>query len=80
LRFACTGQEPPNAARGKNFIHDNQLSGTAIVKAKIMLAFVTAHGWNVTITKVMQVTKEKTRSTFKLIDSSISIEDETGQV
>lgn len=79
LRYISGGQEPPQANRGKNFVHDPVVAGTSSVKAKVMLAFKTVGDLKVLASRVMQVTKQKTKTTFKLIDNAVSITDKNGE-
>ncbi|SPR01536.1 unnamed protein product (mitochondrion) [Plasmodiophora brassicae] len=78
LKYVCSGEFPPLSDKGKSFVHDPDACGEPVVKGQIKLAFRTAAGASVIACKSFQVTAQKGRRTFKLIDSVLSTTDESG--
>ena len=78
LKYVCSGEFPPLSDKGKSFVHDPDSCGEPIVKGQIKLAFKTSADKNVIAIKSFQVTAQKGRRTFKLIDSVLSTTDEQG--
>lgn len=37
LKYACTGETPPNCRNGQAFVHDTTVAGERVVKAQIKL-------------------------------------------
>lgn len=43
IKMALTGELPPDANRGKNFVHDPKVQANTETKAKIMMQFQTVN-------------------------------------
>ncbi|KAK0199473.1 AAA domain-containing protein [Desarmillaria ectypa] len=58
LKYATTGDRPPNAQRGGAFVHDFGMANEKEVKAQVKLRFVSASGTRMLAVRDLSVTKE----------------------
>ncbi|KAG2487944.1 hypothetical protein HYH03_013523 [Edaphochlamys debaryana] len=74
LRCATTGELPPNTRQGHGFVHDPKVAGDTDVKAQIRLAFSTANGSRIVVTRSFQLTQKGGRGglQFKTLDAVLS--------
>lgn len=77
LKFACTGELPPNSGRaGNSFVHDPRLAGTDEVKALIKLRVTTSAGRPFVVVRSLQVTRRKGGAlTFKSLEAALQTID-----
>eukprot|EP00698_Gefionella_okellyi_P003722 TRINITY_DN13469_c0_g1_i1.p1 TRINITY_DN13469_c0_g1~~TRINITY_DN13469_c0_g1_i1.p1 ORF type:complete len:1307 (+),score=384.17 TRINITY_DN13469_c0_g1_i1:102-4022(+) len=71
LKHSCTGEMPPNSARGHTFVHDPKVTGRTEVKARTKLAFHTAGGKAMICSRSFQLTQKQSKHEFKVLDSSL---------
>ncbi|OJD34430.1 dna repair protein rad50 [Diplodia corticola] len=60
LKYATTGELPPNSDRGKSFIHDPNLCGEKEVLAQVKMSFKATSGVKMVATRSLQMTVKKT--------------------
>ncbi|KAI9483092.1 MAG: AAA domain-containing protein [Benjaminiella poitrasii] len=70
LRFACTGDSPPNS-KGGAFVNDPKIAGTNEVKAQVKLKFYNVNGQKIVCSRSLAVTQKKASVTQKTIDNSL---------
>ncbi|KAF2401675.1 DNA repair protein RAD50 [Trichodelitschia bisporula] len=79
LRYATTGELPPNSTAGGAWIHDPKLAGENEVKAQVKLQFTSTSGEKIITSRHVQLTvKNKTRSQ-KTLDATVSITTTGGE-
>ncbi|KAL8783668.1 MAG: hypothetical protein Q9213_004462 [Squamulea squamosa] len=71
LKYATTGEMPPNAKVGGAFIHDPKLCGEKEVLAQVKLQFKDPSGAKVVVTRNVSLTVQKTKRTMKTLDGSL---------
>ncbi|KAI4264111.1 MAG: hypothetical protein L6R42_000773 [Xanthoria sp. 1 TBL-2021] len=71
LKYATTGEMPPNAKQGGAFIHDPKLCGEKEVLAQVKLQFKDPSGAKVVVTRNVSLTVQKTKRTMKTLDGSL---------
>ncbi|EKG13927.1 Recombination/repair protein Rad50 [Macrophomina phaseolina MS6] len=59
LKYATTGELPPNSDRGKSFIHDPNLCGEKEVLAQVKMSFKATSGVKMVSTRSLQLTVKK---------------------
>ncbi|KAL1624724.1 DNA repair protein rad50 [Neofusicoccum ribis] len=62
LKYATTGELPPNSERGKSFIHDPNLCGEKEVLAQVKMSFKATSGVKMVSTRSLQLTVKKSGS------------------
>ncbi|CAI4049436.1 hypothetical protein SKDZ_14G0790 [Saccharomyces kudriavzevii ZP591] len=70
LKYATTGDLPPNS-KGGVFIHDPKITGEKDVRAQVKLAFTSANGLNMIVTRNIQLLMKKTTTTFKTLEGQL---------
>jgi hypothetical protein len=58
LKYACTGDAPPNCKNGQAFVHDTRVAGEREVKAQIKLQFKSVTGTPIIVTRSLQLTQK----------------------
>jgi DNA repair protein RAD50 len=71
LKFATSGEMPPNSRAGGAFVHDPNLAQDKEVMAQVKLSFRNTEGHKMICTKSLQLTVKKTTRSLKAIDSTI---------
>eukprot|EP00761_Pharyngomonas_kirbyi_P001037 gb/GECH01001038.1/.p1 GENE.gb/GECH01001038.1/~~gb/GECH01001038.1/.p1 ORF type:complete len:1307 (+),score=500.08 gb/GECH01001038.1/:1-3921(+) len=80
LKNACTGELPPNADRGRYFIHDPKVCGKSEVKAQIRLQFRAATQQRMVVVRSFQLTQREKKSEFKQLDGVVQMKSADGKV
>ncbi|QID87547.1 DNA repair protein rad50 [Saccharomyces pastorianus] len=70
LKYATTGDLPPNS-KGGVFIHDPKITGEKDIRAQVKLAFTSANGLNMIVTRNIQLLMKKTTATFKTLEGQL---------
>lgn len=70
LKYATTGDLPPNS-KGGVFVHDPKITGEKDIRAQVKLAFTSASGLNMIVTRNIQLMMKKTTSTFKTLEGQL---------
>lgn len=70
LKYATTGDLPPNS-KGGVFIHDPKITGEKDIRAQVKLAFTSANGLNMIVTRNIQLLAKKTTNTFKTLEGQL---------
>ncbi|RDL33156.1 putative DNA repair protein RAD50 [Venustampulla echinocandica] len=70
LKYATTGQLPPNS-KGGAFVHEPKLVGEKEVMAQVKLQFKDHRGSKLVVTRSLQLTVKKTTRTMKSLDASL---------
>ncbi|KAI4099788.1 MAG: hypothetical protein LQ339_005810 [Xanthoria mediterranea] len=71
LKYATTGEMPPNAKQGGAFIHDPKLCGEKEVLAQVKLQFKDPSGAKVVVARNVSLTVQKTKRSMKTLDGSL---------
>ncbi|KAL8729027.1 MAG: hypothetical protein Q9166_005028 [cf. Caloplaca sp. 2 TL-2023] len=71
LKYATTGEMPPNAKQGGAFIHDPKLCGEKEVLAQVKLQFRDPSGAKLVVTRNVSLTVQKTKRQMKTLDGSL---------
>lgn len=71
LKFACTGETPPNCKNGQAFVHDTRIAGEREVKAQIKLQFKSVTGIPIIVTRSLQLTQKAETQQFKQLESAL---------
>ncbi|KIW09030.1 uncharacterized protein PV09_00923 [Verruconis gallopava] len=71
LRYATTGELPPNSTMGGAWIHDPKLAGENEVLAQVKLSFNNANGNRMVINRNLQLTVKKSTRSQKALDASL---------
>ncbi|PZC79526.1 hypothetical protein B5X24_HaOG216191 [Helicoverpa armigera] len=79
LRYAITSQMPPGMGHSDCFVHDPKVNRTSEVLAQIKLKLANAQSKNLEITRSMKVALTKKKTTFRTMDSLLSVTDDTGR-
>lgn len=82
LKYATTGNLPPNCNLGKSFLHDVQFANQAIIRGQIRLRFTDVEKKSTVITRSMQTSLKQQKGnkptiTFKQMNSVIKREDKS---
>eukprot|EP01125_Pyxidicula_operculata_P015436 TRINITY_DN523_c1_g1_i2.p1 TRINITY_DN523_c1_g1~~TRINITY_DN523_c1_g1_i2.p1 ORF type:complete len:1267 (-),score=327.47 TRINITY_DN523_c1_g1_i2:1792-5592(-) len=80
LKYATTGELPPDSSRGQAFIHDTKIAGEKEVKAQIKLKFKTVNNKVIVCTRSMQLVQKATKQEWKTIESALQTLDSTQNV
>lgn len=70
LKYATTGALPPNS-KGGAFVHDPRITGEKDVRAQVKLAFTSASGVSMIVTRNIQLLVKKTANTFKTLEGQL---------
>lgn len=73
LRYATTGELPPNSGTGGAWIHDPKLAGENEVLAQVKLSFDTTSGTHMVLSRSLQLTVKKLTRQQKSLDSSLQM-------
>ncbi|KAH7138357.1 DNA repair protein rad50 [Dendryphion nanum] len=73
LKYATTGELPPNSKTGGAFIHDPKLCGEKEVMAQVRLLFTSTSGARMVLGRRLQVTVKKATRSQKTLEGSLSI-------
>jgi DNA repair protein RAD50 len=71
LRYATTGELPPNSATSGAWIHDTKLAGESEVLAQVRLSFNSADGSRMVVNRSLQVVVKKTTRSQKALDATL---------
>lgn len=71
LKYATTGDLPPNSKTGGAFIHDPKLRNEKEMLAQVKLSFRSTSGVRMVATRNMQVTVKKTTRSQKTLEGSL---------
>ena len=72
LKYATTGELPPNSKTGGAFIHDPKLCGEKEVHAQVKLLFDDPRGSQMVVTRNLLLSVKKTARQQKALDVSLS--------
>lgn len=80
LKYACTGDLPPNT-KGGSFVHDPNIAGTSEVKAQVKLRFLNVKKEKMLVERRLEVKKKKNVSglSMKTLEATISHIGKDGQ-
>ena len=78
LKYATTGDLPPNS-KGGVFIHDPKITGEKDVRAQVKLAFTSANGLNMIVTRNIQLLAKRTTNTFKTLEGQLVAINKVGE-
>ncbi|CRH01076.1 DNA repair protein RAD50, putative [Plasmodium relictum] len=83
LKVSCTGDFPPNAEKGKSFIHDPLISNKMNIKGKIDLMIKNYNNKKIGISRSFNLfyskdKNKKIKHTFRALDNSIIIKKDKG--
>ncbi|UKZ90639.1 uncharacterized protein TrAFT101_005644 [Trichoderma asperellum] len=73
LKYATTGEFPPNSSKGAAFIHDPKLAGEKEVLAQVKLQFRSINDRQHVATRSVQLTAKKTTRSLKTLDCSLVV-------
>eukprot|EP00002_Diphylleia_rotans_P020999 TRINITY_DN4082_c0_g1_i3.p1 TRINITY_DN4082_c0_g1~~TRINITY_DN4082_c0_g1_i3.p1 ORF type:complete len:1299 (-),score=342.01 TRINITY_DN4082_c0_g1_i3:46-3942(-) len=79
LRYACTGEVPPNSSRGQAFLFDPRISGDSEIKAQIRFRFHTVTKKAVTCIRSMSLVQKPNSQQFKAFDSALITFNDAGE-
>jgi DNA repair protein RAD50 len=79
LRYATTGELPPNSATGGAWIHDPKLNGESETMALIRLSFNTPSGQYMVSNRRLQLTVKKTMRSQKTLEGELKIQQANGE-
>ncbi|KAF2071270.1 hypothetical protein CYY_007407 [Polysphondylium violaceum] len=79
LRYATTGETPPNCSNGQAFIHDTKIAGETEVKAQIKLKFKSPNGKPIVAVRSLSLIQKLHKQEYKQIDSSLQSYNSEGQ-
>jgi DNA repair protein RAD50 len=71
LKFATTGDMPPNSKVGGAFVHDPNLAQDKEVMAQVRISFRNTEGHKMVCTRSLQLTVKKNARSLKALDSTI---------
>jgi DNA repair exonuclease SbcCD ATPase subunit len=80
LKYSCTGEAPPNSAKGQAFLHDPKVAGEREVKAQIKMRFRSVNGKPIVCTRSMQVIQKATKLEFKSLESALQTYNQNNEV
>ncbi|BFZ64098.1 DNA repair protein rad50 [Saitoella coloradoensis] len=73
LKYATTGDLPPNATKGGAFIHDPKMCGEKEVMAQVKLGFYNTANVRMICTRSLQLTVKKTTRAQKTLDGQLVV-------
>ena len=71
LKYATTGELPPNSKQGGAFIHDPKLCGEKEVLAQVKVGFKSTEGARMVCTRNLQLTVKKTGYSMKTLEGNL---------
>jgi DNA repair protein RAD50 len=71
LRYATTGDLPPNSKTGGAWLHDPKLQDEKEIMAQVKLSFRSTSGVRMVATRAMQVTVKKTGRSQKTLEGTL---------
>ncbi|CCC66637.1 hypothetical protein NCAS_0A00770 [Naumovozyma castellii] len=77
LKYATTGDLPPNS-KGGVFVHDPKITGEKDIRAQVKLAFTSANGITMIVTRNIQLLAKKTTNTFKTLEGQLAAINQNG--
>eukprot|EP01134_Creolimax_fragrantissima_P002577 CFRG2577T1 len=80
LRYAATGQFPPNTNKGQAFVHDPKLANRSVVKAKVKLRFRDCAGNVLTCSRTLTLTQKPKSLQLKTIESTLQLKDSNNEI
>ncbi|MES1911696.1 MAG: hypothetical protein MHM6MM_004091 [Cercozoa sp. M6MM] len=78
LRFATTGEHPPLCDKGRSFVHDPHLTGTATVRGQVRLQMESAAKRGITVVRSFRLTQRGNKRNYKAVDAALKTEREDG--
>ena len=78
LKYATTGDLPPNS-KGGVFVHDPKITGEKDIRAQVKLAFTSANGITMIVTRNIQLLAKKTTNTFKTLEGQLVAINKDGE-
>ncbi|CAB4253830.1 similar to Saccharomyces cerevisiae YNL250W RAD50 Subunit of MRX complex [Maudiozyma barnettii] len=78
LKYATTGDLPPNS-KGGVFIHDPKITGEKDIRAQVKLAFTSANGLNMIVTRNIQLLVKRNTNTFKTLEGQLVAINKMGE-
>ncbi|KAG0668967.1 DNA repair protein rad50 [Maudiozyma exigua] len=78
LKYATTGDLPPNS-KGGVFVHDPKITGEKDIRAQVKLAFTSANGLNMIVTRNIQLLVKRTTNTFKTLEGQLVAINQAGE-
>ncbi|EFA85515.1 DNA recombination/repair protein [Heterostelium album PN500] len=80
LKYASTGEMPPNCSSGQAFIHDPKIAGNSEVKAQIKMRFKNPNGKPIVATRSLcLVQRANNKQEFRQMDASLQSFNSEGQ-
>ncbi|SBS85553.1 DNA repair protein RAD50, putative [Plasmodium ovale] len=84
LKVSCTGDFPPNAEKGKSFVHDPLISNKMNIRGKIDLLLKNYNNKRIGISRSFNLfyskdKNKKIKHTFRSLDNNIIIKKEKGE-
>eukprot|EP00123_Amoebidium_parasiticum_P014886 comp22686_c0_seq1/m.35107 comp22686_c0_seq1/g.35107 ORF comp22686_c0_seq1/g.35107 comp22686_c0_seq1/m.35107 type:complete len:1312 (-) comp22686_c0_seq1:379-4314(-) len=79
LRYATTGEYPPNTKSGNAFVHDPKIANQREVKAKVKLRFRNVAGQQVTCTRALQLSQQAKQAKLKTLENVLEVVSADGQ-
>jgi DNA repair protein RAD50 len=79
LRYATTGELPPNSATGGAWIHDPKLNGESETKAMVKLSFIPPSGQYMVSTRRLLLTVKKTMRSQKTMEGEMIVKRLNGE-
>ncbi|KAF9979026.1 DNA repair protein rad50 [Actinomortierella ambigua] len=77
LRYATTGEWPPNSKNGAFFVNDPRMSGSPSVKAQVKLQFQNVNQREMIVTRSVSVSATKKGHSLKTLESVLAMHDAT---
>ncbi|OLL27062.1 DNA repair protein rad50 [Neolecta irregularis DAH-3] len=72
LKYATTGDLPPNTGKGAAFVHDPQIAGETDVKGQVKLLFRNTNNIKMICVRSVQCTIKKGTRSFKSLESQLT--------
>ncbi|SBT79850.1 DNA repair protein RAD50, putative [Plasmodium malariae] len=84
LKVSCTGDFPPNAEKGKSFVHDPLISNKMNIRGKIDLLLNNYNNKRIGISRCFNLfyskdKNKKVKHTFRALDNNIILKKEKGE-
>lgn len=80
MKYATTGDMPPNAKNGQAFVHDPKIAGEREVKAQIKLRFRSVNGKPIVCTRSLQLTQKANKKEMKTLESALQTYNQNDEV
>ncbi|KAG0229404.1 DNA repair protein rad50 [Actinomortierella wolfii] len=75
LRYATTGEWPPNSKNGASFVNDPKMSGSPSVKAQVKLQFSNVNQREMIVTRSVSVSTTKKGQSLKTLETVLAMQD-----